>query len=568
MISNAPRANSRVSPAAATDASVAARYRLNGVLAWLDAGDRESAMTLMAEPLDPAVTAHAAYPLVLAAADDGRTEPEAARARLDAVDANRLSPYQRNVYQRTLGRVELAARDFEAAAQAFIAADAYVLPADHRAALHRNTWTALSHMDGAELAAARARANGREAGWLALAMGAGPNLHDAAALATAIETWRATHSQHPANVSFVESLFELSESLAAAPRHIALLLPFTGPYAGAAEAIRDGFVSGWYADAATTSRPSVSIYDATTANVDAAYETAVQNGADFIVGPLEKPAVEALAARAELPVRTMALNVAESASGAAGFFQFGLTPEAEAAAVARKAWADGHTRAIAMTPETAWGQRVGDAFAREWERLGGDLLNRVAFGGEETTYSRAVKTALNVDLSEARASALRQALGRAIVFEPRRREDVEAIFIGGFPVSARQLLPQFRYFRAETVPMYATSHAYTGRVNAGADRDLNGLRFGDMPWLLGLSDTATRAVYQRNWPDSAPGSARLFAFGLDAYRLLPYLARMRHQPGLRIPGTTGTLGMDSDGRVSRELAWARFADGVPQLIDR
>lgn len=564
---NFPAAAREYERLANTGSPEAARYRSLAAIAYADSGDFTTARSVLEQ--QPAA-ADSLYTLALAASDELRDGGAMAAQQLAAVNYGRLTPYQRSVYERVRGRLALARQNFADAAKAFIAADTYPLPATQRADLHKDTWRALSAMDATALAAARATATGREAGWLALAMSARPALHDSAALTTAIESWRATHAQHPANASLVEHLYELAETLTAGTRHVALLLPLDGRYADAANAFKDGFLSAWFADPQTDNRPIVSVYSAGDETINAVYDEAVQNGADFVVGPLTKPAVENLMRRAELPVRTLALNSASSAGPAAiagaAFFQFGLTPENEARSVAEKAWADGHSRAVVMAPRTDWGKRVATAFRERWQELGGSLLSEVTFGGEEATYSRAVKAALNIDLSEARAGELRRALGRSIHFEPRRRADVDTIFLAGFPISARQLMPQFRYFRAEDVPMYATSHTYEGRPDPGLDQDLDGLVFGDMPWLFGTPDSANIDMFKRSWPDSAAGSGRLFAFGLDAYRVLPYLVRMRHQPGLHIPGATGVLHVNSEGHVVRDLAWAKFAGGSPRPL--
>lgn len=561
------------------DAAAASRYRMLAALAYLDGDDRESALNILSTPPPADASVQQLYTLALAAAAGLSSDAELSTAagHIETVDPSRLTPYQRSVYYRTLGRISLAQKDYAAAASALIAADAYALPALKRAQLHNDIWVALSHMDATEIGAMRDKAVGQETGWLALAAAAGPNLHNSGALAAAIQAWQIDHPQHPANLTLVEQLFELSESLSAQTRHVAVLLPFNGRYASAANAIRDGFLSAWYAESNSTTRPGVSFYSVETDNVNAVFDQAVADGADLIVGPLEKSSVEVLRARAELPVRTLALNVADNsivevADGesvdAARFFQFGLTPEDEAQRVAERAWSDGYSRALAMGPESPWGNRLMAAFAERWQELGGVVLAQVHYGEGENTYATSVKQALNIDLSNARAAGLRTALNRRIEFQPRRRADVDVIFLAGFPVSARQLLPQLRYFRAESVPVYATSHAYAGSANAAADQDLDGLRIGDMPWLFGATDSNSFDMFKRNWPERAPRSRRLFAFGMDVYRILPYLARMRHQPNLRIPGATGILRMDSDGRVFRDLAWARFAEGVPVLIDQ
>jgi hypothetical protein len=556
------------------DGDRASRYRMMAALAYIDGEDFEHARTLLSAPPPEGAIARQLHALALAS-DGLASNPSAAAGQLESVDSRKLTPYQRSVYYRTLGRLAIVDKDYPAAATAFITADVHALPDNKRSRLHSDIWLALSHMDAEAITAAQVNAQRRENGWLALAAAARPNLHNNAALAAAIETWRAEYPQHAANQTLVEQLFELSESLSSKARHIALLLPLKGPYAAPANAIRNGFLSAWYAQPKLGTRPTVSIYAVDAGTINSVYDRAVANGADLIVGPLEKSTVETLAARPELPVRTLALNAAPTTAGgksgpvgAANFFQFGLIPEDEAEQVAEKSWADGHSRAVALGPDSPWGTRLLAAFSERWHELGGTLLTQATYDSSETSYSASVKQALNVDLSEARAAELRRALKRRIEFDARRRADVDAIFLAGFPLGARQLLPQLRYFRAESIPVYATSHAYAGRENAAADQDLDGLRISDMPWLFGAADFDSFELFNGNWPDSAPGAGRLFAFGIDAYRMLPYLARMRHQPSLRIPGATGLLRMDADGRVFRNLTWVRFAGGVPNLMDR
>ena len=80
-------------------------------------------------------------------------------------------------------------------------------------------------------------------GWRDLFDTTTPIMHDSVSLATAVSAWRARYPRHPADGAFVESLAEIAESLAARPRHIALLLPFAGKYGAASEAIRNGFLA-------------------------------------------------------------------------------------------------------------------------------------------------------------------------------------------------------------------------------------------------------------------------------------------------------------------------------------
>ena len=553
----------------------ASRYQALAIFCYLDGGDRETAFSIFnasdGENADPLTTLAA---IALGVDTQDGVSPT---QRLESIEQRRLSPYQRSVYERVSGRLALAAGSYASALSSFIAADRYILPTAKRAQLHQDIWRSLSGMDSNSIAAARANSLRAESPWLDLAIAVRPNMHEPAALADAIERWRTNHQSHAANITLVEYLLELSEDLSAKTRHIALLLPFHGRYENAANAIRDGFLSAWYDAPPGRLRPTVSIYSADSTTINAVYDRAVENGADIVVGPLEKLTIETLTSRPELRVRTLTLNVADNvptqspadtnSPNSALLFQFGLTPEDEARDVADKMRADGHVNALVLGPETPWGRRITSKFSSHWEGQGGIVLDNVPYTNGENSYSNSVQDALNVDSSKARAAELRRVLRQAIEFEPRRRADVDAIFLAGFPLGVRQLLPQLRYFRAENVPMYSTSHAYAGKSNPAADQDLDGLNFGDMPWLFGVADSESLNLFNTNWPESAAGSGRLFAFGLDAYRIIPYLSRMRHQPDLRVPGTTGLLKMDPNGRVIRRLTWAKFSAGKPQIVD-
>ena len=161
---------------------------------------------------------------------------------------------------------------------------------------------------------------------------------------------------------------------------------------------------------------------------------------------------------------------------------------------------------------------------------------------------------------------MRRRLGVSLHASARRRGDVNAILFAGFSDNARQVLPQLRYFGADTIPIFATSHVYAGSYNAERDIDLNGLVFGDMPWVFGAADGDSLNLIRRAWPATSSTLARLYAFGIDSYRILPFLTRMRAKQSMRVPGVTGDLWMDPAGVVHRNMSWMKFVDGVPTAL--
>lgn len=432
-------------------------------------------------------------------------------------------------------------------------------------------WTEVLKVPDTDLQTQLAAAPPTLRGWMELALIARRSGNDAAAFAARLEQWKRSYPQHGgASVAAPGVPAAGAAAVPGAPRRIALILPEEAQFAAAGAAVRDGFVTAWYGDSVNPARPAVSIYTATASAIDQVYDSAVAEGAEIVVGPLDRPSVDTLARRPALSVPVLSLNQSSGAVASAGtLFQFGLLPEDEARQIAERAWFDGRQRALVITPIDAWGDRVFQAFKGHWETLGGEVIERAVFVPESRDFATPVKELLNVDESEARVAALKKLLGRDLQAEPRRRQDVDFVFMAAFPLQARQIRPQLQFYRAEALPTYATSHVYVGEADSQRDIDLDGVIFGDMPWLLRQGGSnATRDLIRRKWPDEAAAYGRLHALGVDAYRVIPYLNQLHTQRTMRVDGETGTLTMTEQGQIARQLTWARFSGGVPVLLDQ
>ena len=430
------------------------------------------------------------------------------------------------------------------------------------------TWSAISQLPESTLVAQSEQSSGSGRGWYELGLVARRHLADPAQFSSAFAEWRAKHASHP-GIALESRLNSLAASMAAKPRNVALILPFGSDFAGAATAVRDGFMTARYLDASVSDRPEVRIYDSDNGDFETTVRQAVADGADILVGPLRKPRVSGVRGYSDLGARVLALNIVSEDNNAspAGFYQFGLSPEDEANQVARRAIAVGK-RALLLVPDTSWGHRMHAAYSSTWSDLGGTLVAEIFYGESADTYPTAVKRGFSIDLSETRGTELQRTVGINLHREPRRRQDVDVILLAGFPDNARQILPQIRYFRAENVPVYATSHVYAGGTRLSRDSDLDGITFGDMPWLFAANDHDSFNAVRRNWGAESQTFARLYGFGIDAYRLLPYLPKLQQQRGLRVPGVTGDLWMDERGVIHRNMTWLQFVDGLPQLQEQ
>ncbi len=411
--------------------------------------------------------------------------------------------------------------------------------------------------------------------WIELAIINRTWLANPAELRRSLLLWQDKYPSHPANPTITGQILADSQQHNSKPRQIALLLPFRGGYGKASEAIRDGFISAWHH---SEYKPVIKIYTANSLNIERVYLQAVDEGAELIVGPLEKQAIRKLSEAATLPVSTLALNqvqtVPGTTSGDSGnilpdLMQFGLSPEDEARQVAEKAYSDGHDKALVIIPNDNWGQRLDNAFRETWLALGGEILEKINYDPQVKDYSPPVKQLLNIDGSELRANRLRRKLNGRLESETRLRQDMDMIFMAASPVAARQIIPQFRFHKAEHIPIYATSHIFTGNVNQQADMDMNGALFIDMPWILFPRGGAAsiQPVINANFQADASIYRRLYALGVDAFHLIPHLFRLAFEDNASFIGETGKLSMSEDGRINRKLLWGKIINGKPELLE-
>jgi uncharacterized protein len=194
-------------------------------------------------------------------------------------------------------------------------------------------------------------------------------------------------------------------------------------------------------------------------------------------------------------------------------------------------------------------------------------VEQQVYNPTENDFSVPIRMLLNINESEARIRAMVTQLGRKLEAEPRPRQDADFIFLAARPQKARQLRPQLRFFRAGNLPVYATSHVYSGISDPTLDRDLGKIEFVDTPWLLeeGQQGALSRVELEKLMPGVKGVYARIYAMGIDSFNLLPQLLTLREQPGRLFNGKSGTLYLDHQNRVHRLLAWAEMDQGVAHI---
>lgn len=390
-------------------------------------------------------------------------------------------------------------------------------------------------------------------------------------LLSALENWRQRYS-HEQDIAQLEEIQE-GDLPIQTPQKIGVLLPLSGRYSKAAEAVRDGILSAYFSELKSNEQePSVELrfYD-THGNQDKAWDAyleAIQYGAEFIIGPLTKDAVNYLAMTEEFDIPLLTLNHTAYLNDIdSGLYQLALSPEDEASQAAIQAWNNGLRNPVILVPNSNWGERVSLAFRETWWQLGGEVRSEQRYAAKENDFSTPIRRAFELDISDQRHRTLQKGLRQTIKFTPRRRQDVDFIFMAAQPRQARLLRPQFKFHYAGTLPIYSTSHLYQGTPNSQQDRDMDGITFGDMPWTLDMGKNhPMRQDILTLWPNANKKHWRLYALGVDAYKLSAFLHSRPNN--LNYYGETGHLQLTHDGQLYRQLEWATFQRGVPRQLQQ
>jgi len=310
--------------------------------------------------------------------------------------------------------------------------------------------------------------------------------------------------------------------------HIALLLPLHSPIFGSsADAVQQGFMAAINPKRMILPVRVYSDFDENN-SVIAVYRQAIANGAQAVVGPLTRNGVSALAGERDIPVPTLALNIVEG-QFAPNLYFIGLAVESEARQVAQLAKLQGLHQAIIITSHTQLSQRLQSAFEEEWAGQDRGILREVEYNGDPSVLT---------DISTINDSM---------------------VFLAVDATKARLIRP----YLPNKLPVYATSQIFVGNDNTLTNYDLNGIHFVDMPWLL-QADHPAVMIYPRANPPLSAERERLYALGIDSFRLIQLMLSGKINSALPLDGVSGQIQLNGHNFQHLEIQ-AVFAQGHAQL---
>lgn len=435
-------------------------------------------------------------------------------------------------------------------------------------------WQLLRQLPESDLIRLQQNSNTQLAAWAELTQISFSSNTDLDTQVALLDNWLQRWPQHPAAQPLPEELQLLQQSIINRPQHITLLLPLSGKLQKAGQALQDGFFAAYYnALQQGQALPQVRVMDSanldTTENSDNNFLSLYRQAAsetDLIIGPLDKNAVELLANESALPTPTLALNYLSSTEETpvtANLFQFGLNPEDEARQAAQLMHEQQRQQALVISPDNDKGQRIAQAFLQQWLNLGGEASGQVTYNPETENYAEVIQQALGITDSKARHHWFRQFIPGKLDFEPRRRQDIDVIYLAAKPKAARQIKPLLAFHYAGDIPVYATSSIYSGKPEPEKNTDLNDVFFSAMPWLF------SNSVIKRNIDTALnpnPHYQPLYAMGADAWQLYPRLTLLAGSSRNRLNANTGLLQLDPQQHITRQQLWAMMRKGEVKVL--
>jgi outer membrane PBP1 activator LpoA protein len=335
-----------------------------------------------------------------------------------------------------------------------------------------------------------------------------------------------------------------------------LLLPIKSDTFGeAADSVRQGFMAAYEQDKAGV---TVNVIETTDVPEEVVSDyTNALSATDIVVGPLTRRCAAAIADSGAVRLPTISLAQSEvdgdsdtSVSMPPLMLSMGLSSEEEARQIANWMAANKVTgKTYVISTSTPWQRRAAKAFAARQHERGADPV--VVELGSSSGYLSAA------DLANLKKQAA--------------TDKPSAVFLALSIAQARQV----RELIGTDAVMYGTSQLNPVSLDdrATADRlmGMNGVRLLDIPWQLQADHPAVMVYPRLVVPVDRKRSTdmdRLYALGIDAYRVARLVAMQRKQ--FELDGVTGklTVGFNKDSaHFERVEAQAIFRDGIATALD-
>jgi hypothetical protein len=268
-------------------------------------------------------------------------------------------------------------------------------------------------------------------------------------------------------------------------------------------------------------------------------------------------------------ISTLLFNSPTTSSLPQSYSVLSMRPEDEAMQAASVLGAQNFKHPVILSQSNVLSKRIANAFAEQWRKTTGNTIAPVYYKNSAEMQTN-IAAMLAVNKSKSRINQLNTKVSSAVISKPRNRRDVDMIYFVGSPQQARLIKPYIEVNTSEfarTIPIYASSRSHSYRAGSAISKDLKGLTFTQIPWLLKTEqDASLAALHQQLWPTRSDGLLRLFAMGFDSFNLIEHIGLMRQAPYLQHWGQTGVFKLGASNTLTRSLLWGTYINNGIETV--
>ena len=378
-------------------------------------------------------------------------------------------------------------------------------------------------------------------------------------LKIAILDWASKYPNHPAQQ--LVSMYTGQQTLPVdnvKTKKVALLLPFNGPSKIFGNTIRQGYVEAtkFYPE---EPQQNIVLLDTSISSMDSLLQQVKEQNVDLIVGPLLKENVAKIKQLAPaIPV--LALNKVDDGrvpSNKMCFFT--LSPEDEARDAAEHIFAQNKRKPLLIVTENDLGRRVAKNFAKQWAQIaGGSSQAYVQYVGSVDTLRSNMNHNSGIKLT-----------GRPISFDDGSATTsssytgFDAIYVYASYDELTLIKPlldlgtnQSIGNGSSAIALYSSSKSHVGSTSNDFNYEMNQTEYADIPLIVDLTETQSSNIPENIKQDYS--LTRLYAMGIDAWRLANRFNQLDSYQLNLLDGLTGKLSTSSQCEVTRELSWQQY----------
>ncbi len=380
--------------------------------------------------------------------------------------------------------------------------------------------------------------------------------------------WRRDFPNHPAQVITQQLLAEQTQIAQTKVNYqnIAVIVPLSGKHQAAGEAAQQGILAGYSAN----SQVQLHFIDSTTLDFTLLAQQLAEREIDYVIGPLLKPNVDAYIAQDDLLLPTLLLNVPVQQQAKTQQIVFSMDAKEEAIQAATTLSRKNFKHPIVLSQHDKISQHIALTFVKQWQKVTGNAPEIIFFDNRKDMQQQ-LKTTLGIEQSQQRIDEIDRRIRQKLKTEARNRRDIDMIYLVSTPNETRLLKPYIDVNIspfADTIPIFASSRSHSDNADSSDSRDLTGLQFTEMPWLLKSKqqNQSLKKITDEIWPNTNDNLKRIFAMGYDSLSLINKFSALQQTPYIRHYGQTGVLKLDQQGILTRSLLWGSYQkDKVEQI---